>query len=45
MDGALCVLCRRWKTSDFELTADEMAKLTAATSPQTGPTSGDCDVL
>jgi len=30
---------------DFELTADEMAKLTAATSPQTGPTSGDCDVL
>lgn len=30
---------------NWELTAAEMAKLTAATKPQTGPTSGDCDVL
>merc|ERR1740117_1476198 len=30
---------------DFELTPEEMAKLSAATSPQTGPTSGDCDVV
>ena len=30
---------------DWELTADEMTRLTSATSPQTGPTSGDCDVL
>lgn len=29
---------------DWELTDAEMAKLSAATSPQTGPTSGDCDV-
>lgn len=29
---------------DWELTDEEMATLSAATSPQTGPTSGDCDV-